>query len=170
MDIRIYCAGPFGFQYKDYSKEKIAKDYRSILVGNPDKIIHEGQFLPTFRDNMRVKYNGPFYFYEDQKTAADIVKEEKERVEEADVVFFYFRGNANCPGTVTELINAAMLKKRMVIVYEPQSNTGEPENDVDSSVWYPLMFVGLCNKNASLHRVSNQEEALEVFIDYLHNI
>lgn len=170
--IKIYCAGHFEFAYKDYSIENLGKDYRAILVGNPDNIAHEKPGIPvTFKDNLRVEYIGPFYFYEDQKTACDIVSSEARRVEEADYLFFYIPDNPACSGTVTEMIYSSLLKKKVVIAYERQSNTGEPENEVDTSVWYPFIFAQMHNiENMVVKAVSSKEEAVEFFVEFLKDL
>lgn len=170
--MKIYCAGHFEFEYKDYSIENLGKDYRGILVGgDPYKIAHENLGVPvTFKYNKDIEYIGPFYFYEDQKTAKDIVGSEMKRVEEADVIFFYIPNDPACPGTVTELVYSAILGKKVVIAYEKQSNTGEPENEVDSPIWYPLVFSMLKNYvNMEMHQVNNKSEAIEVFKTFLIN-
>lgn len=169
---KVYCAGPFEFEYKDYSIENLGKDYRAILVGNPNNISHENPDVPvTFKDNLRVEYTGPFYFYEDQKTANDIVESEMNKVLHADIVLFYLPNNATCPGTVTELIYASTLANTaIVLAYEKQSNTGEPENEIDSPLWYPLLFASFKCDNMILKAVNNKEEAIEFFREYLTNI
>lgn len=167
--MKIYCAGHFEFEYRNYSLNNLAKDYRGMLIGDPEKIAHEKPGTPvTFKDNNSVEYIGPFYFYEDKKTANDIVSSEMGRVEEADVIFFYIPNNPACPGTVTEMVYSALLGKKVVIAYEKQSNTGEPENDVDSPVWYPLMFASLKNReNVTMKPVENKEEAVNMFKSFL---
>ena len=166
---KVYCAGHFEFAYKDYSLENLAKDYRAILLRDPNKMAHEKKGKPVvFEQNQDIEYIGPFYFYEDQKTAFDIVSSEMGKVEEADVLFFYIPNDARCPGTVTEIVYGATLNKKMVICYEKQSNTGEPENEIDSPVWYPLLFASIKNKdNIELIQVSNKEEAINYFNNYL---
>lgn len=169
---KVYCAGPFNFQYKDYSIENLAKDYRAILVGNPDYIAHEpktGWVKPTFRENMLIEYSGPFYFYEDQLTAEDIVRNERKKIREADVVFFFLPNDAACPGTITELIHAACASKEIVITYIRQDAQGEvPENEWNSPLWYPLVFTDLVNSTkTTIKQVYSKEDAIQVFNSYL---
>lgn len=168
---KVYCAGPFSFQYKDYSIGNLSKDYRSILVGSPDKIAHEPKdecSYPDFKENAAVAYSGPFYFYEDQLGAEDIVRNEMQKIRDADVVFFFLPDNAECPGTVTELINAACCSKEMVIAYIKQDDKDVPENNWNSPLWYPLLFADIKNgTKTTIKRVESKEEAIEVFNNYL---
>lgn len=168
---KVYCAGPFSFQYKDYSIENLSKDYRSILVGSPDKIAHEPKdscAYPDFKANATISYSGPFYFYEDQLTAEDIVRNEMKKVREADVVFFLLPADAACPGTVTELINATCCSKEMVIAYIKQDDKDVPENNWNTPLWYPLLFADINNgMKITIKQVENKEEAINVFNNYL---
>lgn len=167
---KVYCAGPFEFQYKDYSIENLAKDYRAILVGNVDYIAHEpkGLVRPMFPANELIEYFGPFYFYEDQLTAEDIVRNERKKIREADVVFFFLPDDAACPGTVTELIHAACASKEIVIAYIKQDDKDVPENEWNSPLWYPLLFTDIQNGiKTTIKQVDNKEEAIEVFNNYL---
>lgn len=166
--MKIYCAGKFDFAYRDYSPEHLAQDYRGLLVEDAGQLIKETGDAVRFKAAADAEYIGPFYFYEDQKTAEDIVAAEIRKIEEADCVFFYFPDSAACPGTVTELVHAALLGKKLVIVYEPQGRTEEPENELDSSVWYPLLFALRKNgKNTALRKVPGKSEAVAAFREYL---
>lgn len=167
---KVYCAGPFGFQYKDYSIENLAKDYRSILVGGPEKVATEpkGLVRPMFPANELIEYYGPFYFYEDQLTAEDIVRNECKKIREADVIFFFLPNDAACPGTVTELIHAACASKEIVIAYVKQDDKDVPENSWNSPLWYPLLFTDIQNGiKTTIKQVADMNEAIQVFNWYL---
>ena len=60
---KIYCGGNFEFQYKDYSVDKIANDYRvEILGGDVDRLIHTPNNTEKLRKiGQGVYYCGPYY-------------------------------------------------------------------------------------------------------------
>lgn len=92
--MKIYCAGKFDFVYRDYSPKHLAQDYRGLLVEDAGQLIKETGDTVRFKAAADAEYIGPFYFYEDQKTAEEIVETEIRKIEEADCVFFYFHDGA----------------------------------------------------------------------------
>lgn len=163
----MYFAGRFQFMYKDYSKDKLAKDYRSILLGDVNKILN------TPKNNTKsvslsndAEYIGPFYFYEEGTSAGDIVKNEFSMVERAtDVVFLL--DNEACPGTITELVHASFMKKNVFIFYvKTKIDEGEPENEINSKQWYAIKTATIVNeKKTVIRECDSYEEAVNLIIN-----
>lgn len=139
----IYFGGKFSFRYKDYSDSKLGEDYRSVLIG-VDSLKKEPAQLPKITDT--VTYAGPFYFYEKEVSAEEIVAKEANTVVNADACFFYLDKDSAQPGTVTEIVNAALHKKIIKIFYVSEKiDKGEPEREIKSPLWYPIMFARTVN-------------------------
>ena len=158
----IYFGGNFEFQYKDYSKDKLEKDYRAIILGGADKMLHTpDNETKTVEIRSRVEYAGPFYFYEEGTSASDIVHNEYQMVKSAtDVVFLL--DNVNSPGTISELIHAAYSNKQIHIFYIGlKHDDGEPENDVNSMQWYPITMAQIISDKVWLCECKDKEDAID---------
>ena len=169
MNKIIYFGGNFDFQYKDYSKDKLEKDYRAIILGGADRMLHSPKTeTKTVEIYPGVDYVGPFYFYEEGTTASDIVNNEFRMVESStDVVFLL--DNVNSPGTISELIHAAYCKKEIHIFFIGLNHDdGEPENDVNSMHWYPMRMSQIISPDTvHMYECVNKEEATNKIINLL---
>ena len=166
----IYFGGNFEFQYKNYSINKLAKDYRVEILGDVDKILHTPKNeTTTVKLGGNLYYCGPYYFYEEGTGAASIVANEASFVEKCTDAIFLI-DNTNIPGTITEIVHAATLKKRIAIFYVKQPlDEGEPENEICSANWYPLEFAKL-KANAHLVECENREMAKELIYNYVNSL
>ena len=161
MKRKIYFGGNFEFQYKDYSKEKLENDYRAIILGDADKMLHTPtNETKTVEIRPGVEYVGPFYFYEEGTTANNIVRNEYQMVmASSDVIFLL--DNVNSPGTISELIHAAYNNKNIYIFYiEMKHDDGEPENDVDSLQWYPITMSQIISNKVRLYKCRDKNDAV----------
>lgn len=146
--MRAYFGGKFPFSYKDFSKEELEKDYRAKIIG-VDTLMQQPLALPKIREDL--EYTGPFYFYEEKATAEDIVRREAHTVANSDICYFLLDNDACQPGTVTEIINAAIHKKKIKIFYVCATiDPGEPERAVSSPLWYPIIFAQWFNKENTI--------------------
>lgn len=135
----VYLGGNFEFQYKDYSVENISTDYRATVLHDVSKLIHEPKdgLVPLSGDTM---YCGPYYFYENGLDGANVVKNEIGMIDKCTHAVFVI-DNTNIPGTITEIVHAAMKGKDIAIFYVKQPlDEGEPEKNICSANWYPLEF------------------------------
>lgn len=168
---KIYFGGRFSFQYKDYTKEKLAMDYRSIILGDVNKILHSpntNEKLTKISEN--VFYTGPYYFYEEGTTAKDIVKNEIEMVERCTDAIFLL-DNESCPGTITEIIHSVFKNKIIHIFYvKIPIDNGEPENEINSKQWYPIMFSLLNNDKVFLTECKTRDDATKKIISFINKI
>lgn len=166
----IYFGGNFEFQYKDYSIDKLAKDYRAKILGDVNKLLHTpNNMSKTVGLGYDLFYCGPYYFYEEGVDGSSIVSNEYSMVDWCTDAIFLI-DNTNIPGTITEIIHAAMLRKRITIFYvKKQLDEGEPENDICSSNWYPLEFAKL-EAGATLIECDNREIAKELIYNYVQSL
>lgn len=137
----IYCGGNFEFMYKDYTFDKLKTDYRASILGSAKRLVKSPKNYGTKHTIYpHVQYVGPFYFYEEGLDGDNVVGNEIEMVKRCTDAIFLI-DNTNIPGTVTEIVHAAMLGKKITIFYVKQSlDEGEPEKEICSANWYPLEF------------------------------
>ena len=132
---KVYCGGAFDFdcQRPDYL-QKAKEDYRAILLGDEEKLLQKQDFVLMKPD---LAYIGPFYFETDGMVDKDIVGLEMKMVEDCTDAVFLLK-DARCPGTITELTLASLLKKRVYIFYVRACAGEETESELTTPCWYPI--------------------------------
>lgn len=134
----IYCGGQFHFDYlRPDFMEKAAADYRSVLLGSTDALLR-GSGAATVGEGL--SYIGPYYFETDGMLDRDIVETEMRMIENCTHAFFLLE-DAQCPGTVSEMVYAAALGKKITVVYV--RNEEETESSLRTACWYPIIHCGL---------------------------
>ena len=174
MDFKkIYFGGNFPFQYKDYTEEKLAEDYRAIVLGDVKELLKSpsAEFkYKRIKGKDNVFYAGPYYFYEEGTSAEGIVKNEHQMVEDCTDAIFLLE-NTPCPGTITEIVHSSMIGKNVHIFYVGTTiDDGEPENEIDSKQWYSICFSKLVNPNVSIERCENKTDATHKILEYIHSL
>ena len=130
---RIYLGGKFHFDYKENEyEENASKDFRALILGNKDLLLNNSG---TVRLSENLEYIGPYYFETDGMLDKDIVSTEMRMIENSTTVFFLLE-DGMCPGTVSEMIYAATLKKKLRLFYVTDLN--ETESYLRSPCWYPI--------------------------------
>lgn len=158
-EYRIYCGGSFCFDGQENGfRKKALYDYRANLIGDV-----EGFLKPTDESGIRiskhVEYIGPFYFETENMDAEEIIKCESRMIERCtDAIFFL--DTAACPGTITEMMYANSLNKRIHLFYIRQNENVETESSLHTPCWYPLLFCRMTNENVTLHPCSCRENAI----------
>lgn len=164
----IYLGGNFKFQYKEYSVDKLADDYRSHILHDVNKLLHKpkGGLTPLSGDTM---YCGPYYFYEEGTDGANVVKNETGMIDQCTHAVFVI-DNTNIPGTITEIVHAAMKDKNIAIFYVKQPlDDGEPEKNICSANWYPIEFA-MQKANAYIAECEDREMAENLAYNYVEFI
>jgi hypothetical protein len=163
---KIYFGGRFRFMYKDYTKEKLAEDYRAKLLGDVDLMLR----TPKNRSKSvymgrQMGYIGPFYFYDEGTSAEDIVNNEYDMVERCDEAVFLL-DDEPCPGTISELIHASVLYKNVRIYYvKTEIDKGEPENEIYSKQWYAIMMAIKINEECTdIIECADYDEAVDMIV------
>lgn len=162
---KIYCGGPFSFDYKNENYiDDVKTDYRYHILNDVNLLLNESDYV-LLNDN--VKYIGPFYFEADNK-ASDIVFLEKGMIEESDILIFLLDSGL-CPGTISELIYASTLNKEIAIFYINYGDEFETESELHTPCWYPIILSELINENVRVIECSkdNYIEKIEDFINLI---
>lgn len=154
---KLYCGGSFCFDYQktDYLAQAAA-DYRSVLLGSPDRLLQrsEGETLGE-----GIMYIGPFYFESDGMIDRDIVMSEIDMVKGCtDAVFLL--DEAACPGTICELTMAGMLEKNVYLFYLRRSDDQETESTLHTPCWYPIVHSSIINPRSRIYECSSREDAI----------
>lgn len=130
---KIYIAKRFEFD----ESHSLKRDLRSLLLGDESFLLEDHSKTLKFLDGEYL-YTGPFF---NEKAAEHdlsasfgriVVEAEKKSIDECDVFVVIF-DNEVSPGSVTELIYAAMSGKTCHIFYQEDGNKSEN--------WFPIEFV-----------------------------
>ena len=159
----LFCGGAFRFDRRRADcYDMIPKDYRSILLKDPAKLFTDVNACDTII-NQQVAYVGPYFFTTDQLSGEEIILKEKEMIERCTDAIFLF-DEAGCPGSVTELMQAAILGKSLHLFYIKRGDDDEIESALHTPCWYPILFSKLTNVNTQLYRCHNYDEAVKKII------
>lgn len=130
---RVYLGGKFHFDFlKEGYKEKVSRDFRALILGSKDLLLNQ---MGSVRLSDNLEYVGPYYFETDSMLDKDIVSTEMKMIEDCTTAFFLIEDGI-CPGTVSEIIYAATLKKNIRLFYIVDEN--ETESYLRSPCWYPI--------------------------------
>lgn len=164
---RLYCAGKFNFDYleKDY-KSKAAEDYRAIILEDVDLLLKKHTFVPL---STNLQYIGPFYFEADDMDSNTIVSEEIKMINACTHAIFLL-DDADCPGTISELILAGSLGKNIGIFYIRHSSNEETESDLHTPCWFPIIMSSKISNNVRLFECSDYKVGISKIMDYLQEI
>ena len=161
---KIFLGGPFQFHYKDYTDEHLSEDYRAEIIGMErfKRKPIEGQHLMLSKTT---EYIGPFYFYEQPNDAVIVVRKESAFIENCTDAFFLI-GINDMPGTITEMVYAALRHANVFIYYvREQIDTGEVGRTFLTSQWYPLTFISIQNiSKVEIYGFDSYEEAKTAII------
>lgn len=132
---KFYCGGQFYFDCRDDNYlQNAAKDYRSMLLGNTNKMLY-GRGEQFVCDG--VTYIGPYYYETESMAADDIVATELDMIDHCTDAIFVL-DEANCPGTITELVYAATKRKRLHFIYKEYPEHDETESELHTPCWFAI--------------------------------
>lgn len=165
----IFCGGAFRFDRRRADcYDMIPKDYRSVLLKDPALLFADFSEGDTLL-NAKVSYVGPYFFTTEQLSGEQIILKEKEMIERCTDAIFLF-DEASCPGSVTELMQAAMLGKSLHLFYIQKGDDDEIESALHTPCWYPILFSQLTNKNTTLYRCHEYDEAVEKIVELVNTL
>lgn len=164
----IFCGGAFRFDRRRANcYDMIPKDYRSVLLKDPALLFagfDEGDTMLS----PQVDYVGPYFFTTDKLSGEQIILREKEMIERCTDAIFLF-DEAGCPGSVTELMQAATLGKTLHLFYIQKGDDDEIESALHTPCWYPILFSRLTNANTHLYRCHEYDEAVTKITDLVNS-
>ena len=160
----LFCGGAFRFdRRRAYCYDTIPKDYRSILLKDPTRLFTDVNAGDTMIAP-GLAYVGPYFFTTDKLSGEQIILKEKEMIERCTDAIFLF-DKAGCPGSVTELMQAAMLGKDLHLFYIKKGDDDEIESALHTPCWYPILFSKLTNLNTQLYRCHDYDEAVKKIVE-----
>lgn len=157
---KVYFASKFVKTYKN-NKLSFEKDFRTKVLSGNNK-------LENYNYNSYIydkyQYIGPFF--NEKASDGNLTNTECEKVVNCENslinrcdIFMAYLDNNQSPGTITELVYASLLKKKIVIFYKPDQNN---KYSINTDSWYPIVFskeeVG--EKNIEIIPVNNTEEII----------
>lgn len=116
------------------------------------------------KNNKNVKYIGGFYYEKEHSgktTCESVVLEELNQIDNCDIVVANLT-NYSAIASITEIIYAAMKKKRIVIFCNPKITSYE----VEGEYWFPILTAKNLSKNTKVIFIQNEDE----IIDYINNL
>lgn len=165
----IFCGGAFRFDRRRADcYEMIPKDYRSVLLKDPARLFADFDSGDTVL-SPEVSYVGPYFFTTDKLSGEQIILKEKEMIERCTDAIFLL-DEASCPGSVTELMQAAALGKTLHLFYVQKGDDDEIESALHTPCWYPILFSKLTNENTHLHRCHDYDDAVEQIVALVESL
>ena len=166
---RIYCGGTFCFDTREEGYEVKAKDdYRAELLGSV-KVLLKKKDVDGVRIGPNVVYIGPFFFETDDMVAEDIVMCEKQMIESCTDAIFVL-DSAACPGSISEMIYANVLRKEIHVFYIQKDENTETESHLHTPCWYPILFCQMTNRHVHLYPCSDDEDAKHKVLKFVQSI
>lgn len=166
MNHYIFCGGAFRFDRRRADcYDMIPKDYRSILLKDPALLFADFDQGDTLL-SPEIAYVGPYFFTTDKLSGEQIILKEKEMIERCTDAIFLF-DEAGCPGSVTELMQAAMLGKNLHLFYIKKGDDDEIESALHTPCWYPILFSKLSNEHTQLYRCQDYDDAVKKIMEFV---
>ena len=163
---KIYFGG--GFPPIDYNhpEDSMRNDFRAQILGDAKLLLYpppenKSMEIPISDNSL---YVGPFFFYGEALQAKQTVHIENEMIHKCTDAVFLLE-NISSPGTVTELVNAALLGKNVHIFYI-SLDTGTPETEISSDQWYPIAFAQMVGNNIECIECDSLENARKRILSF----
>lgn len=156
---KIYIASKFiknGNSFKN--------DFRTTLIGKEEDFVdfNNHSFIRDSEGNIKYQYLGPFYnekASDGQLTSSvceEVVNTENNLIKKCDV-FAIFLNETYSPGSISELIYAATLNKKIIIYYIKENDISY---ETKSSNWYPIITAKSLADDVKIIEVSNPDEII----------
>lgn len=142
---------------------RLKDDYRSRLLGDPSKLAYANDNL-TFGHNNQ--YVGCFYCEKASNgkiTSTDcneVVSREMQLIRECDVFVAVF-GDETTNGTISELIYATSMDKKIIIFDKKRSTKSE--------FWFPIVMSKQMSDKVVVLEYDSEDEIIEYFKNVNHN-
>ena len=166
---KLYFGGGFPAFDVNHPEDSLKDDFRALVLGDVRKLLYLPQECTTetpISDN--VSYVGPYFFYGEEISAKQVVNVENDMIHRCTDAVFLLE-NVSSPGTITEVVNAAILGKNVHIFYVSLDN-GIPETEINSDQWYPIAFAQMVGKNVHCTECSSREEAVRRTLSFVESL
>ena len=166
---KLYFGGGFPAFDVNQPEDSLKDDFRALVLGDVRKLLYLPQEFTTETPlSDKVSYVGPYYFYGEEISAKQVVTMENEMVHKCTDAVFLLE-NVSSPGTITEVVNAAILGKNVHIFYV-SLDSGIPETEINSDQWYPIAFAQMVGKNVHCTECINREEAIRRILSFVKSL
>ncbi len=169
---KFYFGGGFPPLDKNHPEDSMKGDFRAQLLGDAKKLLY-----PPINKDMEImeilltdksSYVGPYFFYGESLQAQKTVLVENEMIHKCTDAVFLLENISN-PGTVTELVNAALLGKNVHVFYI-SLDSGTPETEINSDQWYPIAFAQMTANNIECMECCDLEDAHMKILSFVESI
>ena len=166
---KLYFGGSFPDLDINHPEDSIKGDFRVQILGEVNRLL----YLPENEDREillsdHVSYVGPYYFYGESLQAKQTVIVENEMILKCTDAVFLLE-NINIPGTITELVYAALLGKNVHAFYVSLEK-GTPETEINSEQWYPIAFAQMMGKSIECVECNSREDAVEKILSLVKSM
>lgn len=165
---KLFFSGGFPLLDKSDPEGSMKEDYRALILGDVRRLLYMPEKSREVPFSDKVSYVGPFYFYGDHPSSRQIVSIENDMIHRCTDVVFLLE-NHSCPGSVTELVNAALLGKTIHIYYVVLSSR-TPETEIKSDQWYPMAFASMVGGDVECTECQSRDEAIQRIRAFVESI
>lgn len=165
---KIYFASHFKKTIKDGSYD-FHNDLRDKILSKSGTNISNynyNSFIVNDKNETKYHYIGPFYNElasngELTSTSCnDVVETELKLIKDCDTFIIYLEEDVSS-GSITELIYAATLNKKIIIFYEKNNNT---TYNFKTSNWFPIVSALKIAENVTYYPVKSDKEIMDILI------
>ena len=165
--VKLFYSGTYNTRHELITKDNVCDmlkdDMRSKIVGNVEDTVYSSDGIIT-KSNPNVMYVGGFYYEkenEGKSVCENVVYEELKQIDRCDLVVANLT-KYSAIATVTELIYAAFLKKKIVIFCNPKITSYE----VSGEYWFPILTIKQIDENVEVIFVEDENK----IIDYIKKL
>ena len=165
--IKIFYSGTYKVRHELINKDNVCimlkDDVRSKIVGNVKDTIYASDGV-IIKGNKNVMYVGGFYYEKEnpgKSTCENVVFEELKQIDKCDLVIANLM-NYSAIASVTEIIYAASINKKIVIFCDPKVTSYE----VEGEYWFPILAAKQLSNNVEVRFINNEDEIVE----YINNL
>ena len=157
--IKLFYSGTYKVRHELINESNILEmlkdDIRSKIVGNVRDTVYASDGV-IIKENKNVMYIGGFYYEKQDKNKSiceNVVSEELKQIDKCDLVIANLT-KYSAIASVTEIIYASFMKKKIVIFCDPKVTS----YDVEGEYWFPILTCKKLNKNVEIRFIDDEEE------------
>ena len=157
---RVYFASKF-IKKELNGSISFEKDFRTILLQDSNKLNNYNYNSFIFD---KYQYIGPFFNEKastgnlTNKECEQVVNCENNLIDRCDI-FMAYLDEEKSPGTITELVYASLIGKKIIVFYKPDKNNNY---SINTDSWYPIVFSKeqIGKDNIDIIPVNNTDEVV----------